>query len=661
MNFNKTMYIMRGVPGSGKSTLAHNIAPKECIFSTDDFWGPLYEFDITRLGEAHRWNEQRVKDAALANLTPIVVDNTNILKRAVDVYVEIAKENGYTVVIAESFDPLWSEFKGLARRYNDPTIHGLTLDEMARINARREYIIDVFAKRNIHNVPKITIENMLDRYEAIEFTDIVRPYSDTAFEFRDFLKAYNNTLLSNAFDFLFSLKFSFPKHDAYIVGGCVRDILLGLPIKDVDICTNIPVQDLVHKFHCHDIGKSKDFGIVTVTWKPGVTFEVSHFREEFGTSNNRHPDNVHLIESFKGDTTRRDFTINSMGINVYGVLVDFNNGLTNLNNHILRCVGNPVDRFTEDALRILRCIRFAAVYNLNIDPKTCEGIWQTKHLLRNISQERITDELFKVAESGPALATFITQLDVFGILDILFPEVANFKGYMHNGIHHPEGGQTLYGAFSVMGHVIEVLKASKTNNPLYNVAALFHDIGKPSAYRLKDGKHTYYGHETRGEQMFAEIGTRLKLANTQINLIQFCCGKHMLVHNLDTLSLKTLIPLIQSEFWPALKEVSYMDEASRGSTHFDINEFNKRISDAEEKVRFASAGQDFNKTLREYVTGERVLQVVPEISITKKYIGLVLQKVKDVIISKIEKKEEITKEFVDEQIKIAYTSICNEQ
>ena len=168
--------------------------------------------------------------------------------------------------------------------------------------------------------------------------------------------------------------------EALIVGGAVRDIILGKEPHDVDIATNMDMDKVAELFKSFDIGKSQDFGIVAVPYK-GFTFEIAHYREEFGTSDARHPDQVRDVDNFEQDSARRDITINSMGLDVNGTIIDYQGGLADLKNGLVRAVGNPGERIREDALRIIRAIRFAAKFGFDIEPDTKRAVQELGHML----------------------------------------------------------------------------------------------------------------------------------------------------------------------------------------------------------------------------------------------------------------------------------------
>lgn len=361
--------------------------------------------------------------------------------------------------------------------------------------------------------------------------------------------------------------------EALIVGGAVRDIILGKQPHDVDIATNMDLERVAELFKSYDIGKSKDFGIVAVPHK-GHTFEIAHYREEFGTSDARHPDEVRDVDTFERDSARRDITINSLGLDSTGMIIDYQGGLEDIKNGLVRAVGKPHERIKEDALRIIRVIRFAAKFGFEIDTETKQAVKELGHMLfrddsdptkTGVSAERLHDELFKMAESGgPALADFLEKLDETDLLDKFLPEVKAMQGVEQQPEHHPEG--------DVSQHVLAALRASKVKGkPITTLAILFHDIGKPGTYALTptgkhpDGKHTFYGHDKFGVGVFNKIAERLKFSNDEKNAIAWVIENHMKPYKSSEMKPSKLLALKNNKHWPELQEVLYADIHSRGT------------------------------------------------------------------------------------------------
>lgn len=210
-------------------------------------------------------------------------------------------------------------------------------------------------------------------------------------------------------------------YEAYIVGGCVRDIVLGdKNVHDVDIATNMPIPELHSHFNTHDNGGEKH-GTILVEWG-GEQFEVTQFRAEQGYSDSRHPDQVSWVNSFEEDTKRRDFTFNAMGIDANGNVIDHHGGVDDLRRKVLRTVGSASERFDEDALRIIRAMRFAARFDMDVDPDTMNGIVSCRSKLSNVAMERVYGELVKTAEYGAKpFASVVDLLASSGCGEVIDP------------------------------------------------------------------------------------------------------------------------------------------------------------------------------------------------------------------------------------------------
>lgn len=246
-----------------------------------------------------------------------------------------------------------------------------------------------------------------------------------------------------ALEMMKKIKSLFPEKEIYIVGGVPRDILLGNEIDDVDLATNIPFEELQNHFELRNISKNDSQPVFTILYK-NYNYDLAKFREDsYGVAGRQNNVSVET-DSFKADTSRRDLTINSFGLDETGRIVDYQGGLNDLKNRIVRSVGNAKERFKEDATRILRVFRFAAKMDFDIEEDTLEAAKELQYLLSDssaISVESIAKELYKSAKNGKTLANFIRKLDEVGILERILPELESqkLKDYKHSYIHHPEG------------------------------------------------------------------------------------------------------------------------------------------------------------------------------------------------------------------------------
>lgn len=445
------------------------------------------------------------------------------------------------------------------------------------------------------------------------------------------------------------------KHEALIVGGAVRDIILGKEPHDVDIATNMSMEKVADLFKSFDIGRSQDFGIVAVPYK-GFTFEIAHYREEFGTSDARHPDQVRDVDSFEQDSARRDITINSLGLDAEGTIIDYQGGLEDIKNGMIRAVGDPGERIKEDALRIIRAIRFAAKFGFDIEPETKRAVRELGGMLfrdendptkTGVSAERLHDELFKMAEAGgPALADFLEKLDETDLLDKFLPEVKAMQGVEQQPEHHPEG--------DVSQHVLAALRASPVKGkPITTLAILFHDIGKPDAYALTPtdkyprGKHTFYGHDKHGVDVFTKIAHRLKFSNDERNAIAWVIQNHMKPYKADQMKPNKLMALKNSPYWDELKDVLYADIHSRGtSNHLAKNpeDYKNILHQFDTKTKGLGDTKQVKNKLKQLVDGHMVMKLT---GATGSDIGRILRAVEEWI---VDEKPDATPEEVQQYV-----------
>jgi len=421
---------------------------------------------------------------------------------------------------------------------------------------------------------------------------------------------------------------------ALLVGGCVRDLLMGKEPKDIDIASSASVEQIAKHFKAYDLGQSAKFGITVVKYK-GFDFEVAQFRTDVydDTANSRHPTGVKNVKSFADDSARRDLTINSLGIDKNGEIVDYQGGLEDLNNKILRAVGDPRQRFEEDALRIARLLRFSVKLGFDIEENTLQAAKELAHLVDKLSKERIKEEIYKVASiSGAALANYIEKLEEVGLLEKIFPEFYALKGLQHDPKHHPESPY-------VTGHVLECLKYSRSNDPVINLSIFSHDWGKQTTYNPrieKNGKvriHTYDGHDMESVRMIKIFGQRMKLSNNDIEAMQFAAYRHMVLHNPERLSKSKLADIVNNKHWPVLREVVYCDEMSRG----DVNgqEVEAKLQAVEDSVKQGVGDPDtLKQKLKSLIDGRKLMEWIPDLNVreNKVYISQVMKRVHEHII-----------------------------
>jgi poly(A) polymerase/tRNA nucleotidyltransferase (CCA-adding enzyme) len=329
---------------------------------------------------------------------------------------------------------------------------------------------------------------------------------------------------------------------AYIVGGCVRDLLREIEPKDWDIATNAKPEEVAKIFPKNYVDNK--FGTVKVLTNSKNhrlrEIEVTTFRTEEKYTDKRHPDEVKWAKTIEEDLARRDFTINAMAIEIQNSkfkiqndnskskidanfkIIDPFNGQKDLEAKIIRAVGNPDDRFKEDALRLMRAVRFATTLDFEIEPKTYKAIKKNAGLLEFISKERIRDELMKTIMSENA-AKGIELLRETGLLKYIIPEL--LEGYkVTQNKHH---------IYDVYEHSLRSLDfaAKKNFNKYVRLAALFHDIAKPRTKRGEGPDSTFYGHEIVGAKMTAQILNRLRFSKKEIERIVRLVRYHLFYYN----------------------------------------------------------------------------------------------------------------------------------
>lgn len=306
-------------------------------------------------------------------------------------------------------------------------------------------------------------------------------------------------------------------YDGFVVGGCVRDSLLNRIPKDWDITTNAKPDKVMCIF--------EEFKVIPTGLKHGTVtiiidnkhFEVTTYRIEGNYSDNRRPDNVEFTDNLLKDLSRRDFTINSMAYNNNKGLIDPFMGLIDLSERKIRCVGDPNTRFNEDALRMLRAVRFSSQLGFEIESMTKESIKKNSSLLRNVSMERINVEFNKILLSEVP-SKGIENLIVTDLINYIMPELKNTIGFDQHNPHHDK---------DVFHHTMAVLDSTESDLIL-RLAALLHDIGKPHSFTIdKDNIGHFYNHHKKGMEIAGKILKRLKYDKKTIDAVKILVKEHM--------------------------------------------------------------------------------------------------------------------------------------
>jgi len=295
-------------------------------------------------------------------------------------------------------------------------------------------------------------------------------------------------------------------HEAYMVGGCVRDSVLGRKPHDYDICTSATPDEILKAFPYEEIiPTGLKHGTVTILIND-EPYEVSTFRIDGNYSDNRRPDSVEFTDNLIEDLKRRDFTINTMAYNPKIGLIDPFNGLEDIEYKKIDCVGSTKERFGEDALRILRAIRFASQLNFTIMPNTDWEIHKQYKNLENISIERINSEFCKIASSEDFCVNLLLYQDVFSLF---IPELKDMIGFEQNNPYH---------AYDVFDHTIHAVEHCESNDLTVRLAVFFHDFGKPHSYQDgEDGYRHFKGHGRVSADITDAIMKRLRFDNEMRN------------------------------------------------------------------------------------------------------------------------------------------------
>ncbi len=338
-------------------------------------------------------------------------------------------------------------------------------------------------------------------------------------------------------------------YEAYLVGGCVRDLMLGRKAQDWDITTNAKPEEIIRVFEEKGLRTiyENNFGTVSVVDKERKErgeevweSEITPYRTEFGYADGRHPDTVSFSDSLEEDLKRRDFTINAMAYDpIHGELVDLYGGQEDLEKKVIRTVGNPEERFGEDALRIMRAVRFASQLGFFIEENTASALRSFAPRLEKISRERIRDEFLKLVDA-PYARDGLEMMRAFRLLEHTIPELLETVGVEQGGIHR----------YDVWTHLLKSLEyATQEGYPLHiKLAALFHDIGKPRSRRPANGRGTkewtFYGHEVIGAKMTEKILSRLRVPNELKEKVVTLVRYHMFFSDPDAITLSAVRRLL---------------------------------------------------------------------------------------------------------------------
>lgn len=462
------------------------------------------------------------------------------------------------------------------------------------------------------------------------------------------------------------------KHESYLVGGCLRDLLMDRTPHDWDLATSATPAELQKIFP--DSVYENQFGTVGVktnSENPDLKIiEITTFRKEGRYTDKRHPDEVSFAKNIEDDLARRDFTVNAMAWSPKRGIVDPFGGEKDLKKKIIRAVGEPAERFNEDALRLMRAVRFSAQLDFDIEKETLAAIKKSAGLIEFIAKERIRDELSKLLIADKA-AEGIVVMQETGLLKFVLPEVEEGVGV----------GQNKHHIYSVFEHNWRSLEyAAKKKFPLdLRIASLLHDVGKPRTKKGNGPDSTFYGHQVVGEKMALKILDRLKYPKALIEKVALLIREHMFVYDPESVTLRGVRRLISRVGQDNMEDLIKIREADRiGSGVPKAQPYRLRYLQAMiEKVKkdpigpkmIAANGTDIMKALKiepgpkvGYIISILLEEILDEPKLNKKEklleraekLGKLSEKELRTLAEKSKKSAHEAQERIDEEIKKKY-------
>lgn len=366
--------------------------------------------------------------------------------------------------------------------------------------------------------------------------------------------------------------------EAFLIGGSVRDALMNLPIGDIDITTSATpaeVEEIFKEFRVIETGIKHGTVTVIIDNEP---LEITTYRSESAYSDNRHPDSVTFSKSLKDDVVRRDFTMNGIAFDFQKGFCDLVGGIDDIKSKTIRSIGDAETRFREDALRILRALRFSSVLDFTIEENTALAIHKCKDLLENISAERIRDEFSKLLCGKNAYSVLSEYSDV---ICVFIPEMEKCVGFEQINRHH---------IFDVYTHSLKALEQSK-NDLHIRLSLFFHDIGKPYVAHFDEkGEQHYYSHPKKSAEITEEVLTRLRFDNDTKNKVVTLVKMHDSPIMLDKEEipskkrLKRILSQIGVDLTYDLIEIKKCDNLSQNPKYYRGDGFYKSVYDMLDEI-----------------------------------------------------------------------------
>ncbi len=361
--------------------------------------------------------------------------------------------------------------------------------------------------------------------------------------------------------------------EAYYVGGCVRDFIMKKIPEDYDICTGAPPEMIRQLFENDHKTELTGFTHGTVTvFCGGKKFEITAFRKESEYSDGRHPDNVTFDATLEDDLKRRDFTINAMAMDIDGNIFDPFSGIEDIENRKVRCVGDPTERFSEDALRIMRCLRFSSQLGFGIDSETACAVHKMRENLELISKDRVRDELVKLV-CGKNCADIL--LGYSDVISVVIPEIIPCIGFDQ---------RTPYHKYDVWEHIVHSVAAAPDDPPLLRVTMLLHDIGKPEMFTLDaNGRGHFKNHALKSCELADRILKRLNFDKKTIHDVE-----RLILHHSDKINddrkIKKLISEIGEDLFFRLIEIKKADNSAKNPFVLDELKDLENIADSARRM-----------------------------------------------------------------------------
>ncbi|MCU1307968.1 MAG: metal dependent phosphohydrolase [Acidobacteriaceae bacterium] len=400
------------------------------------------------------------------------------------------------------------------------------------------------------------------------------------------------------------------QHQAYLAGGCVRDLILGREPADYDVATDATPDEVMRIFpQTYAVGAQ--FGVVLVPYKNergSGSVEVATFRSDGAYSDGRHPDEVRFSKTPAEDAQRRDFTINGMMLDPLNgnQVLDYVHGRDDLRAGVIRTIGDPNRRFGEDKLRMLRAVRFAARFGYEIAPETLRAIQDHAAEIHQVSRERVRDELTKMLTEGKARRAF-ELLNETGLLHEVLPEIEVTKGVEQPPQFHPEG--------DVWMHTLILLEGLEPNSsPTLAWGALLHDVGKPPTFRRAPDRIRFDNHADIGSKMAEAICHRLRMSNDETEQIVAIVANHMKFPEMPKMRESTLKRFLRQ---PKFEEHLAMHRLDCLASHGDLALYDfakeKLASTPPEQIRPQPLLTGHDLIAAGYSAGPRFKQMLSEV------------------------------------------------